>query len=67
MCALGFVGLNGERLHADSDDIFSLLDAVAAQELDKAERSVFLMQRCADLCWDVPCPPVAAQAAGLTR
>ena len=42
MCALVFLGLNGERLRADPDELYSLVDAVAAGRLDKAEVSVFL-------------------------
>ncbi len=48
MCALVFLGSNAERLRADPDDLYSLVDGVAAEEVDKAERSVFLMRRCAD-------------------
>ena len=42
MCALVFLGLNGERLRADPDELYSLIDGVAAGEVDKAEVSVFL-------------------------
>ncbi len=46
MCALVFLGLNGERLRADPDDLYSLVDGVAAGEVDKAEVSVFLRRHC---------------------
>ena len=42
MCALVLLGLNGERLRADPDDLYALVDGVAAGEADKAEVSVFL-------------------------
>jgi len=46
MCALVFLGLNGERLRADPDDLYALVDGVAAREVDKAEVSVFLRRHC---------------------
>jgi death-on-curing protein len=46
MCALVFLGLNGERLRADPDDLYSLVVGVAAGEVDKAEVSVFLRRHC---------------------
>ena len=46
MCALVFLGLNGERLRADPDDLYSLVDGAAAGEVDKAEISVFLRRHC---------------------
>ena len=46
MCALVFLGLNGERLRADPDDLYSLVDGAAAGEIDKAEISVFLGRHC---------------------
>ena len=46
MCALVFLGLNGERLRADPDDLYSLVDGVAAGEVDKAEVSVFVRRHC---------------------
>jgi death-on-curing protein len=46
MCALVFLGLNGARLLADPDDLYSLVDGVAAGEIDKAEVSVFLRRHC---------------------
>ena len=42
MCALVFLGLNGERTRADPDELYSLIDRVAAGAADKAEVSVFL-------------------------
>ena len=42
MCALVFLGLNGERLQADPDDLYELVDGVAAGTVDKAEVTVFL-------------------------
>jgi death-on-curing protein len=47
MCALVFLGLNGERLRADPDALYALVDGVAAGVLDKAEVSVFLRRHCA--------------------
>ncbi len=48
MCALVFLGLNGQQLRADPDDLYSLVDGVAAGEVDKAEVSVFLRRHCVD-------------------
>ena len=48
MCALVFLGLNGERLRADPDALYSLVDGVAAGEVDKAEVSVFFRRHCVD-------------------
>ncbi len=48
MCALVFLGLNGEHLQADPDELYSLVDGVAAGEVDKAEVSVFLRRHSAD-------------------
>ena len=42
MCALVFLGSNGERLRANPGELHSLVDGVAAGQLDKAEVSVFL-------------------------
>ena len=49
MCALVFLGLNGERLRTDPDDSYALVDGVAAGEVDKAEVSVFLRRHCVAL------------------
>lgn len=46
MCALVFLGLNGQRLDADPADLFELVDGVAAGGVDKAEVSVFLRRNC---------------------
>ena len=46
MCALVFLGLNGARLRTDPDELYSLVDGVAAGAVDKAEVSVFLRRRC---------------------
>ena len=46
MCALVFLGLNGERLRADPDDLYALADGVAAGEVDKANVSVFFRRHC---------------------
>ena len=46
MCALVFLGMNGERLRADPDDLYSLVDEVAAGAVGKAEVSVFLRRHC---------------------
>jgi death-on-curing protein len=46
MCALVFLGLNSERLDADSEALYALVDGVAAGSVDKAEVSVFLRQSC---------------------
>jgi len=48
MCALVFLGLNGQRLRADPDDLYALADGVAAGAVDKAEVSVFLRRHCVD-------------------
>jgi death-on-curing protein len=47
MCALVFLGLNGQRLDADADELYALVDGVAAGEADKAAVAVFLRQHCA--------------------
>ena len=46
LCALVFLSLNGQRLRADSDDLYLLIDGVAAGEVDKAEVSVFVRRHC---------------------
>jgi death-on-curing protein len=46
MCALVFLGLNRDRLQADPDDLYSMVDGMAAGEVDKAEVSVFLRRHC---------------------
>lgn len=47
MCALVFLGLNGQRLDADADSLYELVDGVAAGAGDKAEVAVFLRSHCA--------------------
>ena len=47
MCALVFLGLNGQRLEADPDELYALIDGLAAGEVDKATVAVFLRERCA--------------------
>jgi death-on-curing protein len=42
MCALVFLGLNGQRLGAAAEDLYRLVDGVAAGTVDKAEVTVFL-------------------------
>lgn len=42
MGALVFLGLNGWRLEADPDELYTLVDSVAAGSVGKAEVSVFL-------------------------
>jgi prophage maintenance system killer protein len=46
MCALVFLGLNGQRLDADPGDLFELVDGVGAGGVDKADVSVFLRKNC---------------------
>jgi len=46
MCALAFLGLNGQRLEADPNLLFELVNGVAAGDVAKAEVSVFLRQSC---------------------
>ena len=41
MCALVFLGLNGQRLDAAVEDLYRLVDGVAAGTVDKAEVTVF--------------------------
>jgi len=45
MCSLVFLGLNGERLEAEPNELYQLVDGVAAGSVDKAEATVFL-KRC---------------------
>jgi len=42
MCALVFLGLNGQRLEADPEALYELVDGVATGSVDKAEVAVFL-------------------------
>lgn len=47
MCALVFLGLNGQRVEADLDELYPLVDGVAAGTVDKAEVTVFLKRSAA--------------------
>jgi len=42
MCALVFLGLNGERLEARPDAVYEMVDGVASGAVDKAQVAVFL-------------------------
>ncbi len=42
MCALVPLGLNGARLRTDPDDLYALVDGVAAGEVNRAEVAVFV-------------------------
>ena len=42
MSAIVFLGLNGIRLDASQEDLYQLVDGVAAGHVDKAEVTVFL-------------------------
>lgn len=44
MCALVFLGLNGHRCTADPDELYRLVDGVAAGRVDKSELGVFLRE-----------------------
>lgn len=46
MTALVFLGLNRQRLRADPDALYALVDGVAAGNVDKSEVSVFLRRHC---------------------
>lgn len=46
ICALVFLGLNGQRLAANPDALYVLVDGVAAARVDKAEAAVFLRHHC---------------------
>ncbi len=46
MCALVFLGLNGQKLRADADELYELIDGLAAGDVDKAGVAVFLRTRC---------------------
>jgi death-on-curing protein len=46
MCALVFLGLNGQGLDADPGALYDLVDGVASGSVDKAEMSVFLRRNC---------------------
>ena len=44
MCALVFLGLNGQRLDADLDALHALVEGVASGRSDKADVAVFLRE-----------------------
>ena len=46
MSALVFLGLNGQRLDAESGALYELVDGVAAGSVDKADVSVFFRRDC---------------------
>ena len=46
MSALVFLGLNGQRLAAEPEALYELVDGAAAGSVDKAEVSVFLRRNC---------------------
>ena len=46
MSALVFLGLNGQRLGAESGALYEQVDGVAAGSVDKAEVSVFFRRNC---------------------
>jgi death-on-curing protein len=46
MSALVFLGLNSQRLDAESGALYELVDGVAAGSVDKAEVSVFFRRNC---------------------
>jgi death-on-curing protein len=48
MTALVFLGLNGQRLEAESDSLYELVDAVAAGGVDKSRVAVFLRDHCVE-------------------
>jgi death-on-curing protein len=48
MCALVFLGLNGQRLDADADSLYALVDGVAAGGVDKSTAAVFFRDHCED-------------------
>lgn len=46
MCALVFLGLNGQRLEADPDALYTLVDGVASGSVEKPDVAVFLRENC---------------------
>lgn len=44
MCALVFLGLNGQRLQAGSDALYELVDGVASGSIGKSEISIYLQR-----------------------
>jgi death-on-curing protein len=47
MCALVFLGLNGQRLEAEPNALYELVDGVASGHADKAEVAVFFRRNSA--------------------
>ena len=48
MSSLAFLGLNGQRLQAESDSLYDLVDGVADWSVDKSQVAVFLRDHCED-------------------
>ena len=48
MSALVFLGLNGQRLEADADSLYELVDGVAVGGVDKSRVAVFFRDHCED-------------------
>lgn len=48
MCALVFLGLNGQRLEAEPEALHDLVVGVAEGRIDKSDVSVFLRRRCTE-------------------
>ncbi len=48
MSALALLGLNGQRLEAETDSLYELVDGVAAGRVDKSRVAVFLRDHCED-------------------
>ena len=48
MSALVFLGLNGQRLEAEPDSLYELVDGVAAGSVDKSRVAVFFRDHCED-------------------
>jgi death-on-curing protein len=46
MCALVFLGLNGQCLEVEPDSLYEMVDGVAAGGVEKAAVSVFLREHC---------------------
>lgn len=46
MCALVFLGLNGQRLDADPDRLYALVDGAASGRVEKPDLAVFLREHC---------------------
>ena len=46
MSAVVFLGLNGQRLVAEADSLYELVDGVAAGRIDKSTVAVFLRDLC---------------------